>query len=107
MGTRINQDKLQFFIKLLPYHQPVWSNMTFPTAFIFALQLMRKVLFGKTSLFLQNIKNRRKLSNVKTTTDASFKSMKKRFITIMLFPTICNKTPVTSLLRFQNQNPQL
>ena len=77
MGTRINQDKLQFFIKLLPYHQPVWSNMTFPTAFICTLKFMRKVLFGKASLFLQNIKNRRKLSNVKTTTDASFKRFLK------------------------------
>ena len=37
MGTRINQNQLQFFIKLLPNHQPVWINMAFPTAFIYYL----------------------------------------------------------------------
>ena len=49
---------------------------------------MRKVLFGKVSLFLQNIKNRRKLSNVKTTTDASF----KRFLKLASVDYLIHKT---------------
>ena len=70
--TRIDKYQLQLSVILFPYQEPVWIDVTLPAALVFPLQLMRTVLLGEFSLLLQDIKYRREVLNVQTTTGTEF-----------------------------------
>ena len=72
VSTRINEYQLQLSVVLFPYQEPVRIDVTLPATLVFPLQFMGTVLLGECSLLLQDVKHRREVLNVQTTTGTEF-----------------------------------
>lgn len=68
MGSCVKQKECQLCVILLPEQQPVWFDVTFPNACIFARQNMRPVPSGECSSLGQQAYHSLKVSDVQPTT---------------------------------------
>ena len=72
MRAGIDEYQAKLSVVLLPHEQPVWVDVTFPAAFVFALQLMLAIFGREYAFLLQNIEHGHKLLNVESATGATF-----------------------------------
>ena len=51
MGAGIYHQKYEFVVILIPYQQPIRLDMTFPIAFVLAVENVRAIFFGQSAFF--------------------------------------------------------